>query len=35
MTDTKGNGIMNHVLDGYEKYKGEIPGRSRGSIVII
>ena len=33
MTDTKGNGIMNHVFHGYEKYKGEIPGRSRGSIV--
>lgn len=33
MTDTKGNGIMNHVFHGYEKFKGEIPGRSRGSIV--
>lgn len=33
MTDTKGNGIMNHVFHGYEKYKGDIPGRSRGSIV--
>ncbi len=33
MTDTKGNGIMNHVFHGYEPYKGEIPGRSRGSIV--
>lgn len=33
MTDTKGNGIMNHVFDGYEKYKGEIPTRNRGSIV--
>ena len=32
MTDTKGNGIMNHVFDGYEPYKGEISGRSRGSI---
>lgn len=35
MTDTKGNGIMNHVFDGVEKYKGEIPGRSRGSIVVF
>lgn len=35
MTDTKGNGIMNHVFDGLEKYKGEIPGRSRGSIVVF
>lgn len=33
MTDTKGNGIMNSVLDDYEPFKGEIPGRSRGSIV--
>ena len=35
MTDTKGNGIMNHVFDGFEKYKGEIQGRSRGSIVVF
>ncbi|WP_195970148.1 translational GTPase TypA [Clostridium thermobutyricum] len=33
MTDTKGNGIMNHVFHGYAPYKGEIPGRNRGSIV--
>jgi len=32
MTDTKGNGIMNHVFHGYEPHKGELPGRSRGSI---
>ena len=32
MTDTKGNGIMNHVFHGYDKFKGEIPGRSGGSI---
>ena len=32
MTDTKGNGIMNHVFHGYDSFKGEIPGRSRGSI---
>lgn len=35
MTDTKGNGIMNHVFHGYEKFKGEIPGRSRGSLVVF
>lgn len=35
MTDTKGNGIMNHVFDGYEKVKGEMPARSRGSIVVF
>ncbi|MGL5151097.1 MAG: translational GTPase TypA [Clostridium sp.] len=33
MTDTKGNGIMNHVFHSYAEYKGEIPGRSRGSVV--
>ena len=33
MTDTNGNGIMNHVFDGYEPYKGDIPDRSVGSIV--
>lgn len=32
MTDTKGNGIMNHVFHGYAPFKGEMPGRSRGSI---
>ncbi len=35
MTDTKGNGIMNHVLDGYDKYRGEIPDRSRGSLIVF
>ena len=33
MTYTKGNGIMNHVFEGYAPYKGEIESRSRGSIV--
>ena len=33
MTDTKGNGIMNHVFEGYAPYKGGIDSRSRGSIV--
>ncbi|KGM96171.1 GTP-binding protein TypA [Clostridium novyi A str. 4552] len=35
MTDTKGNGIMNHVFDGYEPFKGEIPGRTRGSVIAF
>ncbi|OBR94820.1 MULTISPECIES: translational GTPase TypA [Clostridium] len=35
MTDTKGNGIMNHVLDSYEQYKGDIPERTRGSLVVF
>lgn len=34
MTDTNGNGIMNHVFDGYEPYKGDIPERSAGSIIV-
>jgi GTP-binding protein len=33
LTDTRGNGIMNHVFNGYEPYKGEIRGRSRGALV--
>jgi len=33
LTDTKGNGIMNHVFYGYEEYRGDIPGRQRGSLV--
>lgn len=35
MTDTRGNGIMNHVFNGYEDYKGDIPQRSRGSLVVF
>lgn len=33
LTDTKGNGIMNHVFNGYEPYKGDISSRPRGSLV--
>ena len=35
LTDTKGNGIMNHVYAGYADYKGDIPGRTRGSLVAF
>ena len=35
MTDTKGNGTMNSVFDGYEPYKGEIQSRTRGTIVAF
>lgn len=35
MTDTKGNGIMNHIFHSYEAYKGDIPERTRGSIVVF
>ncbi|MEA1962232.1 MAG: translational GTPase TypA [Bacillota bacterium] len=33
LTDTKGNGILNHVFEAYEPFKGEIMTRSRGSLV--
>ncbi len=33
LTDTNGNGIMNHVFDGYEPYKGEIVSRRQGSLI--
>ena len=34
LTDTNGNGIMNHVFDCYEPYKGDIQQRSTGSLVV-
>ena len=33
LTDTKGEGIMSSVIDGYQPYKGEIPRRNTGSLV--
>ncbi len=33
LTDTNGNGIMNHVFDSYQEYKGDIEQRSTGSII--
>jgi len=33
LTDTNGNGIMNHVFDAYEPFKGEIMQRQQGSLV--
>ena len=35
MTDTKGNGTMNSIFDGYEPYKGEISSRTRGVIIAF
>lgn len=35
MTDTRGNGTMNHVFKGYEEYKGEIPTRTRGTLIAF
>ncbi len=34
LTDTNGNGIMNSLFDGYEPFKGEIPQRVQGSLVV-
>ncbi len=35
LTDTKGVGVMNHVFEGYEPYKGEVLSRVRGTIVAF
>ena len=35
MTDTKGNGIMNTIFDGYGPYKGDIAYRSQGSLIAF
>ena len=35
LTDTKGNGTMSHMFDGYEPYKGEVIARTRGTIVAF
>ncbi len=33
MTDTKGNGIMNTIFDGYGPYKGDLSYRKSGSLI--
>ena len=33
LTDTKGTGIMNSFLQGYEEYRGDFPTRLTGSLV--
>lgn len=35
MTDTKGNGIMNSIFDGYGPYKGDIQYRKQGSLIAF
>ncbi len=35
MTDTKGNGIINTIFDGYEPYKGDIAYRKQGSLIAF
>lgn len=35
LSDTRGEGIMNTLFDGYEPYKGNIQSRSQGSLVAF
>ena len=35
MTDTKGNGIINTIYDGYDSYKGDIQYRKTGSLIAF
>ncbi|MBO6214366.1 MAG: translational GTPase TypA, partial [Lachnospiraceae bacterium] len=35
LTDTKGNGIINTIFEGYEPYKGDIAYRKQGSLVAF
>lgn len=35
MTDTKGNGILNTIFDGYAPFKGELNYRKNGSLIAF
>ena len=35
LTDTKGEGILNTIFDGYHPHKGELPTRNTGSLVCF
>lgn len=35
LTDTKGNGILNTIFDGYAPYKGDIQYRKQGSLIAF
>ena len=35
MTDTKGNGIINTIFDGYDPYLGDISYRKQGSLIAF
>ncbi len=35
LTDTKGEGTMNHIFNSYEPFKGDIQARVRGTIVAF
>jgi GTP-binding protein len=35
LTQTKGTGILHHNFHGYEPYKGDIPHRTKGALVVM
>ncbi len=35
LTDTRGTGLMSHRFMGYEPFAGDIPGRTKGSLVSM
>ena len=35
LTETRGNGVMNHIFHGYEPYKGEITARFQGALIAF
>jgi GTP-binding protein len=35
LTDTRGNGILNTIFNGYEPYKGDIESRQQGSLIAF
>ena len=35
LSDTRGEGIINSIFDGYQPYKGEIAARHQGSLVAF
>ncbi len=35
LTDTKGNGVMNTIFEGYDLYKGDIQYRNLGSLIAF
>jgi GTP-binding protein len=34
LSDTRGSGVMSHVFHGYAPHRGDIPGRTRGALVV-
>ncbi len=35
LTDTRGSGTLNHMFKGYEPYRGDIPTRTRGTLIAF